>query len=61
MRTMQMRHMCLWTNEMHDNGHKRGGSDEKVQKLWIILWDASLEQKTEQQSHASRGEEEREQ
>ncbi len=56
-----MRHMCLWTNEMHDNGHKRGGSDEKVQKLWIILWDASLEQKTEQQSHASRGEEEREQ
>ena len=56
---MQMRQMCLWTNETHENGQKRCGSDENVQKLWIIL--GVQEQKAKQWSYASRRKEEREQ
>ena len=52
-----MRQTCLWTSETHENGQKRGGSDEKVQKLWILL--GVQEQKAEQLSNASRGKEER--
>ena len=37
MRTIEMRHTCLWTSETHDNGQKRGGSDEKIQKFRILL------------------------
>ena len=40
---MQMRHTWLWTSETHENGQKRGGSDEKVQKLWILLVGARAE------------------
>ena len=52
-----MRHTCLWPSDTHENGQKRGGSDEKVQKLWILL--GVQEQKAEQRSNASRGTEER--
>ncbi len=34
---MQMRHTCLWTSEQHENVQKRGSSDKKVQKVWILL------------------------
>ena len=57
MRTMQMRHTCLWTSGTHEKGQKRGGSDEKVQKLWIFL--GVQEQKAEQRSNASRPAEEK--
>ncbi len=43
MRTMQMRHTCLWTSETHETGQKRGGSDNKGQKLWIIIGGAGAE------------------
>ena len=38
-----MRHTCLLTSETHANGQKRGDSDEKVQKLWVILGGARAE------------------
>ena len=38
-----MRHKCLWTSETHENVQKRGGRDEKVQKLWILLGGARAE------------------
>ena len=57
MRTMQMRHTCLWTSETNENGQKTGGSDDKVQKLWIFL--GVQEQKAER-SNASRRKEEQE-
>ena len=43
MKTIQMRHTCLWTSETHENGQKRGGSDKKVQKLWNLLRGARAE------------------
>ena len=37
--------MCLWTSETQENGQKRCGSDEKVQKL-----DPSWKRKSRRQS-----------
>ena len=54
-----MRHTCLWESETHENGQKRGGSDEKLQKVLILLLGLQ-EQKAEQRSNASRGKEEQE-
>ena len=53
-----MRHTCLWTSETHKNGHKRGGSDEKVQRIWILLGGARAEDRAAE--YASRGKEEQE-
>ena len=38
-----MRHTWLWTSETHETGQKRDGSDEKLQKLLIILGGARAE------------------
>ncbi len=52
MKTMEMRHTCPQTCEKHENSQKRSDSDEKVQKLWILLESATTDQ-AEQWSNES--------